>query len=103
MGQKFRNLYQQIYDWDNLLAAYREARRGKSYSSSYLRFKEYYLANLRHLQLRLVEGAWTPDEQLTKVRNARRLPGWDTYAMVTDRMVLYLWGLLHHADHQHSI
>ena len=64
MGQKFRNLYQQIYDWDNLLAAYREARRGKSYSSSYLRFKEYYLANLRHLQLRLVEGGWRPDPQL---------------------------------------
>lgn len=64
MGKKFRNLYQQIYDWDNLLAAYAEARRGKTYSSSYLRFKEYYLSNLRHLQLRLIEGSWMPDEQL---------------------------------------
>lgn len=64
MGQKFRNLYEQIYQWDNLLAAYAEARRGKTYSSSYLRFKEYYLANLRHLQLRLIEGGWRPDPQL---------------------------------------
>lgn len=64
MGKKFRNLYEQIYQWDNLLMAYAEARRGKSYSSSYLRFKEYALANLRNLQLRLIEGGWHPDTQL---------------------------------------
>jgi len=64
MGQKFRNLYQQIYDWDNLLQAYAEARRGKTYSSSYLRFKDYHLSNLRQLQLRLIEGSWQPDPQL---------------------------------------
>lgn len=64
MGKKFRNIYQQIYAWDNLLLAYQEARRGKTYSSSFLRFKEYYLSNLRHLQLRLIEGSWLPDEQL---------------------------------------
>jgi retron-type reverse transcriptase len=64
MGKKFRNLYEQIYQWDNLLMAYAEARRGKTYSSSYLRFKEYALANLRNLQLRLVEGSWMPDPQL---------------------------------------
>lgn len=64
MGQKFRNLYQQIHDWDNLLHAYKEARRGKTYSSSFLRFKEYYLSNLRHLQRRLIEGSWRPDPQL---------------------------------------
>jgi retron-type reverse transcriptase len=63
MAKKFRNLYDQIYDWDNLLAAYKEARRGKTYSSSFLRFKEYYLSNLRHLQLRLIEGRWRPDPQ----------------------------------------
>jgi retron-type reverse transcriptase len=64
MAKKFRNLYDQIYDWDNLLAAYREARRGKTYSSSFLRFKDYHLTNLRHLQLRLIEGSWKPDAQL---------------------------------------
>ncbi len=64
MAKKFRNLYQQIYDWDNLLLAYKEARRGKTYSSSYLRFKEYAYANLRNLQLRLIEGGWRPDPQL---------------------------------------
>jgi hypothetical protein len=64
MGKKFRNLYEQIYDWDNLLAAYKEARRGKTYSSSYLRFKEYAYANLRNLQLRIIEGGWRPDPQL---------------------------------------
>jgi len=35
MSKKFRNLYEQIYQWDNLLLAYAEARRGKTYSSSY--------------------------------------------------------------------
>ena len=64
MGKKFRNLYDQIYDWDNLLTAYKEAKRGKTYSSSFLRFKEYYLSNLRHLQLRLIESSWRPDPQL---------------------------------------
>ena len=64
MGKKFRNLYEQIYQWDNLLVAYAQARRGKTYSSSYLRFKEYYLSNLRQLQLRLIEGGWQPDPQL---------------------------------------
>jgi retron-type reverse transcriptase len=64
MSKKFRNLYKKIYDWDNLLIAYSEARRGKTYSSSYLQFKEYYLANLRHLQLQLLEKNWYPDPQL---------------------------------------
>lgn len=64
MSKKYRNLYVQIYDWDNILAAYKEARRGKTYSSSYLRFKEYHLSNLRYLQLRLIEGSWQPDPQL---------------------------------------
>jgi len=64
MGKKFRNLYQQIYDWDNLLFAYKEARRGKTYSSSFLRFKEYNLSNLRQLQRRLIDDSWRPDAQL---------------------------------------
>ena len=64
MSKKFRNLYQQVYQWDNLLLAYKEARRGKTYSSSFLKFKEYHLANLRHLQLRLIEQTWSPDPQL---------------------------------------
>lgn len=64
MGKKFRNLYQRIYDWDNLVWAYKNARRGKTYSSSFLRFKEYHLYNLRHLQSRLIEDRWRPDPQL---------------------------------------
>lgn len=64
MGSKFRNLYQQIYDWDNLLFAYKEARRGKSYSSSCLEFKEYAFLNLRKLQDQLKEEQWHPDPQL---------------------------------------
>lgn len=64
MGKKFRNLYEQIFDWENLLLAYKKARRGKTYSSSYLRFKDYHLSNLRYLQLRLIEGSWQPDPQL---------------------------------------
>lgn len=65
MGKKYRNLYDKIYDWDNLLLAYKEAKTGKSYSSSFLEFKEYYLANLRDLQHRLKFRKWKPDPQLT--------------------------------------
>lgn len=64
MGKKHRNLYPQIYDWDNLLFAYREAKRGKSRSSSFLCFKEYYLKNLRDLQKSLKEKSWFPDDPI---------------------------------------
>jgi len=64
MGKKHRNLYSQIYDWENLLFAYKQARRGKSYSSSFLLFKEYHLRNLRILQEELTQGTWKPDTQL---------------------------------------
>ena len=64
MGKKFRNLYEQIYQWDNLLLAYKEAKKGKSYSSSCLEFKEYALLNLRKLQTQLKEQRWHPDPQL---------------------------------------
>lgn len=29
MGNVYRHLYTQVYDWDNLLLAWRKARRGK--------------------------------------------------------------------------
>jgi retron-type reverse transcriptase len=65
MGKKYRNLYDRIYDWNNLLLAYKESKTGKSYSSSFLEFKEYYLSNLRDLQRRLITRTWEPDPQLT--------------------------------------
>lgn len=65
MSTKYRNLYTQIHDWDNLLEAYKQARKGKTYSSSFLHFKEYYLSNLRFLQNRLIEQTWQPDPQQT--------------------------------------
>jgi retron-type reverse transcriptase len=65
MSKKFRNLYHQIYDWDNLLFAYKEARRGKTNSSSFLKFKEHHLANLRQLQRSLIDETWETDGQLT--------------------------------------
>lgn len=64
MGKKFRNLYHKIYEWDNLLTAYHEARRGKTYSSSYLRFKQDHLYRLRLLQQELIEQRWKPNGQL---------------------------------------
>jgi len=59
-------LYGQIYDWDNLLFCFIKEgqRRGKSYSSSYLEFKEYAFLNLRGLQDQLKEEQWHPDPQL---------------------------------------
>lgn len=62
MGKKYRNLYEQITDWNNLLAAYRQTARGKRKTWGYLEFKEYDKANLRQLQQELIDGTYKVGE-----------------------------------------
>ena len=54
MGKKYRNLYPQIHDWQNILAAYKQTCNGKRKTWGYLEFKEYDEANLRAIQNELI-------------------------------------------------
>lgn len=54
------NLWDEITSWDNLLAAYREARRGKRYRRDALRFTVRLEELLIDIQNRLIWREWTP-------------------------------------------
>lgn len=58
MGKKYRNLYEKIHDWDNLLSAYKQTCNGKRKTWGYLEFKEYDECNLRTIQAELVNKTY---------------------------------------------
>ena len=58
MGKKYRNLYSQVCDWDNILAAYKQTCNGKRKTWGYLEFKEYDQANLRAIQNELINKTY---------------------------------------------
>lgn len=58
MGKKYRNLYEQIYTWDNLLDAYKKTCNGKRRTWGYLEFKEYDELNLRNIQQELEDRSY---------------------------------------------
>lgn len=55
MGKKYRNLYDKICEWDNILAAYKQTKNGKRRTWGYLEFKEYDELNLRIIQKELLD------------------------------------------------
>lgn len=65
MGQKYKNLFDQITDPDNLWEAYRKASIGKRSTIGYLLFKQDEAANLAWLRQRLVAGTYRPSEPRT--------------------------------------
>ncbi len=56
----YRNLYSQIYEWDNLLNAWRKARKGKRGRSPAASFEYDVEANLLQLQKELAEKTYKP-------------------------------------------
>jgi len=56
----YRNLYSQIYEWDNLYRAYRQARKGKRSRSPAATFEYGQEFNLLQLQQELEEKRYTP-------------------------------------------
>jgi hypothetical protein len=60
MPKTHNNLWERITGWDNLLAAYRLARRGKRYRREVLRFTSNLEENLLILQGELMRGTWRP-------------------------------------------
>ncbi|MGL5452986.1 MAG: reverse transcriptase domain-containing protein [Aeromonas sp.] len=58
MAKTYNNLYSQIYDFDNLLAAYHRARRGKRSRMEVMKFHYNYEAELINIQNHLIWGSW---------------------------------------------
>jgi retron-type reverse transcriptase len=61
MGTKYKNLKDQICDWNNILLAYNKTAQGKKSTRSYLEFKEFHLLNLRKIQKELINGTYQMD------------------------------------------
>lgn len=62
MGKKYKNLFNQIANRDNLWAAYQKASRGKRSSLGYLVFRQNEAANIALLEQRLRNGSYRPGE-----------------------------------------
>jgi retron-type reverse transcriptase len=60
MPKTYNNLFQSIVSWENLLAAYHEARSGKRYRGQVLAFSENLEENLIQIQNELIWKMWTP-------------------------------------------
>ncbi len=60
MAQTFKNLYPQIWDWDNLTLAYRKARKGKRARVPAATFEFYRESNLVGLQDELGDKCYQP-------------------------------------------
>jgi len=60
MAKTYRHLYPQIWDWDNLLLAYRKARKGKRARLPAATFEFYREDNLVALQEELAEKRYQP-------------------------------------------
>lgn len=65
MGKKYKNLFDQITDPDNLWEAYRKASLGKRLTMGYLLFKQDEAANLSWLRRSLVAGTYRSGEPHT--------------------------------------
>lgn len=60
MGKVYRHLYGQIYDWENLLLAWRTARKGKRGQPPAATFEMNVAENLLDIQAELAEGRYQP-------------------------------------------
>ena len=56
----YKNLYYKIYEWENLILAWRKARRGKTRKPDVKKFEENLIDNLRQLQFELMIQAYSP-------------------------------------------
>ena len=60
MGNVYRHLYHQVYDWDNLLEAWHKARRGKRGQPPAATFEHNIAENLLTLQSDLAQKSYQP-------------------------------------------
>lgn len=62
MGNKHRNLFDQIVSPENMALAYKKTMKGKRRTWGYLEFKEYDLINLAQITDEIISGEYAPDE-----------------------------------------
>lgn len=62
MPTTHKNLWDLIISWDNLYAAYKEAKKGKRYKNQVLAFTEHLEENLITIQNELIWQEWQPAE-----------------------------------------
>jgi len=62
MGQKYRNLFDQIVSPENMALAYKKTLKGKRRTWGYLEFKEYDQINLARLTEEIISGEYLPDD-----------------------------------------
>lgn len=65
MGKKYKNLFDQITDRDNLYRAYHKAAKGKRYSTGHLLFSQHLASNLSRLRDDLKSGQYRPGKPNT--------------------------------------
>jgi hypothetical protein len=60
LGKVYRHLYEQVYDWENLLLAWRKARKGKRGGIPAATFEMNVAENLLAIQAELAEQRYQP-------------------------------------------
>ncbi len=65
MAKTYNNLYSRIYDIDNLMRAWRRARKGKTKKPYVIEFEKDVIGNLFQLQKELVEQTYSPKQLVT--------------------------------------
>ena len=60
MGKVYRHLYPQVHDWENLLLAWRKARKGKRGSPPAAAFEMNAAEHLLEIQAELAEQTYRP-------------------------------------------
>mgnify|MGYP000238093083 CR=1 FL=1 len=60
MPKTHGGLWDEVVSWDNLVAAYHDARKGKRYKPDILRFNQQWEERLINIHNHLVHGSWQP-------------------------------------------
>jgi len=58
--KKYRNLYEKVYEIENLRQAYKKARRHKGKKFYVVEFEEHLEENLAQIQSELADETWQP-------------------------------------------
>lgn len=95
MGKKYKNLYDQIFDPDNLWEAYSRAANGKRDSVGYLKFRDYEAAHIAVLSRKLKDRSYSPGKHSNfvvyepKARTISALPFRDRVVQHSLHSVIY--------------
>ena len=72
MSHVYRHLYPQVYDWDNLLQAWRKARKGKRGKPPAATFEQNVGENLLALQAELQDKNYRPGRAVSRISSSEQ-------------------------------